>query len=181
MKQTKNLIINTFWNILEEKPYNKITVQNLVDACEMNRNTFYYHFQDIPTLTVDSIQRWADDVIQKQENCGSPFKCIVYMAQECTKRKKALLHLYQSKQKEVFLSGLNKLGYHVILTYMNENWDKVTLSDEEKETAAHYYKCAFTGIVLDWLNQDAAYDLAAFCENIYQLRERFQLMNVEYI
>ena len=52
---------------------------------------------------------------------------------------------------------------------------------EEKETAAHYYKCAFTGIVLDWLNQDAAYDLAAFCENIYQLRERFQLMNVEYI
>ena len=54
MKQTKKLITDTFWQLLEEKPYNKITVQDIVDRCDVNRNTFYYHFQDIPTLLINS-------------------------------------------------------------------------------------------------------------------------------
>ena len=47
MKKTKETIIDAFWQLLEEKPFNKITVQNIVERCHLNRNTFYYHFQDI--------------------------------------------------------------------------------------------------------------------------------------
>ena len=50
MKKTKETIIDAFWQLLEEKPFNKITVQNIVERCTLNRNTFYYHFQDIPNL-----------------------------------------------------------------------------------------------------------------------------------
>lgn len=50
MKKTKEIIIDAFWQLLEEKPFNKITVQNIVERCALNRNTFYYHFQDIPNL-----------------------------------------------------------------------------------------------------------------------------------
>ena len=50
MIQTKKIIKDTFWELLEEKPYNKITVQDIVDRCHVNRNTFYYHFQDIRDL-----------------------------------------------------------------------------------------------------------------------------------
>lgn len=50
MKKTKETIIDAFWQLLEEKPFNKITVQNIVERCALNRNTFYYHFQDIPNL-----------------------------------------------------------------------------------------------------------------------------------
>ncbi len=50
MKKTKETIIDAFWQLLEEKPFNKITVQNIVQRCHLNRNTFYYHFQDIPNL-----------------------------------------------------------------------------------------------------------------------------------
>lgn len=44
MNRTKLAIVDTFWQLLEEKPYNKITVQDIVDRCHVNRNTFYYHF-----------------------------------------------------------------------------------------------------------------------------------------
>lgn len=47
---TKKAIIEAFWKLLEEKPYNKITVKEIVDSCQINRNTFYYHFHDIPDL-----------------------------------------------------------------------------------------------------------------------------------
>ena len=42
MKKTKEIIIDAFWQLLEEKNFNKITVQNIVERCALNRNTFYY-------------------------------------------------------------------------------------------------------------------------------------------
>ena len=39
MKKTKEIIIDAFWQLLEEKPFNKITVQNIVERCALNRNT----------------------------------------------------------------------------------------------------------------------------------------------
>ena len=56
MNRTKHEIIVAFWQLLEKKPYNKITVQDIVDHCHVNRNTFYYHFQDIPSLTEWSVE-----------------------------------------------------------------------------------------------------------------------------
>ena len=44
---TKKAIMETFVHLVEKKPLEKITVRNLVDECGINRNTFYYYFQDI--------------------------------------------------------------------------------------------------------------------------------------
>lgn len=50
MNRTKNVIIDTLWLLLEEKPYSKITVKEIVNCCQINRNTFYYYFHGIPEL-----------------------------------------------------------------------------------------------------------------------------------
>ena len=47
MIRTKEIIRDAFLELLEEKPYNKITVQDIVNRCQVNRNTFYYHFQGL--------------------------------------------------------------------------------------------------------------------------------------
>ena len=72
MNRTKQAIVNTFWQLLEEKPYSKITVQDIVDRCHVNRNTFYYHFQDIPSLAELSVEGWTDEIIKKHGVFGSP-------------------------------------------------------------------------------------------------------------
>lgn len=43
-------IRNAFWNVLERKPFAKMTVKDIVDEAQVNRNTFYYHFDCIETL-----------------------------------------------------------------------------------------------------------------------------------
>ena len=44
---TKKAIIESFLHLAERKPPDKITVRDIVDDCGVNRNTFYYYFQDI--------------------------------------------------------------------------------------------------------------------------------------
>ena len=44
---TKQIIRDSFIRLLNEKPFSKITVRDIVDDCGINRNSFYYHYQDI--------------------------------------------------------------------------------------------------------------------------------------
>lgn len=169
MNRTKTLIVDTFWQLLEEKPYNKITVQDIVDRCHVNRNTFYYHFQDIPSLAENSVEKWVDEVIKSHGVFGSPLSCLTYMAEECMKRKKAILHLYCSAQKDSFLSYLNKMGYYIIRAYIETTTENISIPQENKETLIKYYKCTFVGILLDWLDEGASYDLVKFYEELCDL------------
>ena len=43
----KQMISNTMAGLLEHKSVDKITVKELVEACGISRQAFYYHFQDI--------------------------------------------------------------------------------------------------------------------------------------
>ena len=47
---TKKAIAASLKNLLKEKKLNKITVQDIADDCGINRQTFYYHFQDVYDL-----------------------------------------------------------------------------------------------------------------------------------
>ena len=47
---TKRAIVESFLKLLNQKPLDKITVKEIVDDCGINRNTFYYHFEDIRAL-----------------------------------------------------------------------------------------------------------------------------------
>lgn len=96
MNRTKNTIIDTFWLLLEEKPYNKITVKDIVDRYRMNRNTFYYHFHDIPDLLETAVKNDADYIIHTYGKTGAPLVCITNFIEHCSRRKKAILHIYHS-------------------------------------------------------------------------------------
>ena len=57
----KQVIAETFAGLLEHKNVEKITVKELVDACHISRQTFYYHFQD----TMEVIEYLMEQRLQK--------------------------------------------------------------------------------------------------------------------
>lgn len=48
--QTKKKLAEALTQMLETKPFHKVTVGDLVEICGVNRKTFYYHFTDIHAL-----------------------------------------------------------------------------------------------------------------------------------
>ena len=62
MDFTKKEIQSAFWQLLEERPFGKITVKAVVARCGVNRNTFYYHFQDLRDLLRTSVLGWLDEL-----------------------------------------------------------------------------------------------------------------------
>ena len=47
---TKQALANSLRHLLEKKSLSKITIKDIVEDCGVNRQTFYYHFQDVYDL-----------------------------------------------------------------------------------------------------------------------------------
>ncbi len=46
VKRTRGLILQSFESLLAEKNFENISVQDVTDKAQVNRATFYAHFQD---------------------------------------------------------------------------------------------------------------------------------------
>ncbi len=68
---TKKAIRDAFIRLLNEKPLKQISIRNIVEECGINRNTFYYHFQDIPQLLESIISEDADQLIMEHPTIDS--------------------------------------------------------------------------------------------------------------
>ena len=61
---TEKAIKASFLKLLNERPLTKITVRDIVEDCGINRNSFYYHYRDIPALLEELITEQADNILQ---------------------------------------------------------------------------------------------------------------------
>ena len=61
--RTKEDIRASLLRLLSQKPINKITVRDIVEDCGINRNTFYYHYEDIPSVIEEMITDEAEKII----------------------------------------------------------------------------------------------------------------------
>lgn len=48
--QTKKALSDALKKLMSQKAFSKITVSEIIRMCNVNRKTFYYHFEDIQAL-----------------------------------------------------------------------------------------------------------------------------------
>ena len=66
VKRTRNLILHAFEQLLAEKGFESISVQDVTDRAEINRATFYAHFPDKYALLDHAISQMFRQEIEKR-------------------------------------------------------------------------------------------------------------------
>ena len=64
---TKKLLAESLEELLREKTLNKISIKEIVNGCNLNRQTFYYHFEDIHKLVEWSFKRLIMDPLSEYQ------------------------------------------------------------------------------------------------------------------
>ena len=68
--KTRKLIIETFKEMIIEMDYNEITIKELADRANINRKTFYAHFECIEDILAELIEQIAEKLLEHLENAG---------------------------------------------------------------------------------------------------------------
>lgn len=61
---TKKMLSAALKNAMKSKPLSKISISEIVQACGVNRKTFYYHFQDIYALLKWTLEQETVEVVK---------------------------------------------------------------------------------------------------------------------
>lgn len=149
---TKKAIAYTFKDLLKEKPFNKITINDIANKCDINRQTFYYHFQDIRDLIEWICIDEVDNILEKKDECEKWEDKILLIFKIMEEEKIFVKNIYYSISVEVLRSNLYRLVYPIIYSEILEKSKGKNLREEDKKFITDFYKYSFVSIVLNWID-----------------------------
>ncbi|MBP0975507.1 MAG: TetR/AcrR family transcriptional regulator [Oscillospiraceae bacterium] len=165
---TKDAIKNSFIRLLNEKPLKQITVRDIVEDCGINRNSFYYHFADIPTLLEEIITEEARRIITAHPDIGSVEECLRTVMEFAMQNKRAIMHIYNSVRRSMYEQYLWQVSEEVVRIYAKQLLKNQPVLESDRNLIVHFYKCVCFGLVTDWIRTgmkpEVEADLHRLCE-----------------
>lgn len=168
---TKQHIKASFIKLLEEMPFNEISVKMIVENCGINRKSFYYHYQDIPALFEEIIADSTQRIIEQCKGFSSMEECLNLVVQYVLDNKKIILHVYHSLRSDIYEKYLLKLCDNVVRRYIESLIDGRPVSPEDREIIVTLYRGECFGMIMQWLISGMKEDIAFSIHRVCVLRQ----------
>lgn len=168
----RNAIQESFLKLALRKPVDRISVKEIVEDCDINRNSFYYHFEDLPDL----IEKVVEERILNIDELALENKSLqdysMAVIQAIVNNQELIRNIYNSKSRALFERKLyvitGKLVHEFINTYILPQYD---IGQADQETIVRFYRNVLSGYILEWLNSNSRDDLNAQIMRVFELRK----------
>lgn len=150
---TKKALLAAFGELIEEKPFNKITITDLTKKCGLNRMTFYYHFDDIYELMIWGLESQMLEASRdciNYENWKTGYLRVFYFALE---RKTYIKKIFQTIEQEHLEHYLNKIVERMVLAVIEDKCGCNMLSEDDKLFTAQTCAYVLVGILVSWVSR----------------------------
>jgi probable dihydroxyacetone kinase regulator len=151
---TKTALAASLKKISETTPIDRITVTQIVDDCGVNRQTFYYHFNDIYNLVAWIYQKDTMETIGEKKTYDTWQNGFMNVFNYVLANRSFVLRTYYSSCRQHLLDFLYKEVYGLLIGVVNECAEKFSVREDDKTFIANFYKYAFVGIVFEWIEND---------------------------
>jgi len=152
VERTRQLLQNALSELILEKGYEKVTVQDVIDRANVGRSTFYAHFESLDQLLLSGFEplraQFEDFLSGTTFDIESPWALSLAMFQQVQKQQGGY----------ITLTHIQKFLYGYLLDHL-----KMSLPKRNKnippELLAHYVASAFIALMTWWI--DNHYPLSA--------------------
>lgn len=169
---TKKAMAQSLTKLLEKKTLDKITVKEIVDLCGVNRQTFYYHFQDVYSLLDWIFVTEAEKIISGYQSIETWQQDFLAIFDYLKQHKSFVVNIYRSIGREFLEQYLYKAVYVFIYDLIKKEADNKGIPEEGIQFFADFYKYAFVGLVLEWVRTDMKESPQDIVDRVAKLFER---------
>ena len=145
----KSMIADTFMALSKTKDVDKITVIDLVKACHISRQTFYYHFQDILEVIEWSVQRAFQEILIHKMDTDTPEETIRIFIESSSEAGVLLKKLLQSKRREQIETILVNTVRSYLQELINRQESKPNLPLADAKVMLDFYTYGIVGLLLE--------------------------------
>ena len=149
----KRVLASTLKEIAEKKSLSKITINDLTQACDVSRQTFYNNFKDIYDLVEWIYLKEVVTPIERGKIYDKWQDALTSIFQYISENHVFVLNTYRSFGKG-FLEKV--LRQEIELFLSNQVFKKIEITKEEAkqvEFSYSFYTYALVGVGLDWIEK----------------------------
>ena len=149
----KRVLASTLKEMAEKKSLSKITINDLTQACDVSRQTFYNNFKDIYDLVEWIYLKEVVTPIEKGKIYDKWQDALTSIFQYISENHVFVLNTYRSFGKG-FLEKV--LRQEIELFLSNQVFKKIKVTKEEAkqvEFSYSFYTYALVGVGLDWIEK----------------------------
>jgi AcrR family transcriptional regulator len=163
--ETKIMMANALKELIKDRPFSKITVQDIVTACNINRNTFYYHFESNVDLLYFSysqeIKKVADSFHKANANVPEIMEfALDYIDNNIRLCQCAYESLGENQLKTIFEKDLFDYMRATIEYFASEN--NVKFTEDFKTYIGFSYTQLLSGQIIWYIKHNGEMDKEIF-------------------
>ena len=154
---------------MEQKPLDKIKVTDITEDCEVNRQTFYYHFKDIYDLLEWVYTNDATRAIGDKKTYDTWQEGFYEIFEYILENKVFVSNTYNSISRDYLERYLYNETYLLLIGVVEEKAKGMSVKDKDKSFIADFYKYGFVGLVLEWVRKGMKEEPAEIIERLNML------------
>ncbi len=155
---TKKALAAALKRLMVNKPISKITVRELVAECGINRNSFYYHFEDIYALFKWMVESAAVEIVKQYDLMMDYHEVVSFVLDYVENNQYLLTNAYNA----IGQAGLKRFLYLDFISCLGNLIDQgarmqgIELDADYREFLCAFYAEAIAGTLLDYITHPQA-------------------------
>lgn len=150
-KETKQLIAETFVELSRQKSIDKVTVKDVVEACHVSRQTFYYHFQDLTDVMEWMLRQTTEQMLAESLKAENAEEALYIFVSTVAEHTKGVLPKLLNSQRR---GQLENMMLQAVRTYLQEmmkhRMPDLQVSFADLRVAIDFYSYGITGLLLEY-------------------------------
>lgn len=165
---TKSHLAQALFDLLCKKSFQKISVNDLCDACKIHRSTFYRHFEDKYQLLRFCFDELAKEMDTSMESKPSK-EFFVAILDHCQKHEKLFYNLFYNGMDDELSEIFYQFSSRYLLDCLNEKASQGVLLPGPIDALAAFYVGGFTNMIKRWIRSGYKTPKETLASCIYKL------------
>lgn len=169
--KTKQALSEALKASMRIKKLSKITVSELIAACNINRKTFYYHFQDIYALLKWMLEQEAIEVVKNFDLLVNTEETIRFVMEYAEKNDYIINGAFDSMGYEEIKRFFHNDFFSIIYSAIDQGEKElgVQLEPQFKDFLAEFYTEASAGLLIEWTKNNISQDKETILKNLLSI------------
>ena len=165
---TKKALCDALKQCMQHKPFSKITVTELIRECNVNRKTFYYHFEDIYGLLKWMLEQEAIAVVKQFDFLNDYTEALQFILSYVEENAFFLNCIYDSIGREEMKRFLCQdfIGVIDSIIRNTEQALQITIPDSQRDFLSAFYTEGMAGMLINLFQHPDKYNKAQLIDNL---------------
>lgn len=150
---TKKALSESLKKLMITKPVKKISVREIAEDCGVNRQTFYYHFQDIYELIEWTIREELFNILSDSDHFLSWQDAGIFVLRYIQNNHALALCLLNTVNHETLKHYLHDDIFDIASLFLRYVGKGVSVKEEDFQFLCNFYVISFIALLEEWINQ----------------------------